>query len=82
MMKIITAIVVLQLVQENCLQLEDPLDQLLSGLEIPNGENITVHHLLLHISGLPNERIEVYQSSFLSWKITSGSLRAMVLTPS
>ena len=78
----ITAIVVLQLLQENRLQLEDPLEQLLPGLQIPNGENITVHHILLHISGLPNERIEVYQSSFLFWKITSGSWRAMVSTPS
>ncbi|MBS1517845.1 MAG: beta-lactamase family protein [Bacteroidetes bacterium] len=58
--KMLTAIVILQLTEENRMSLKDNLNKLLPGLEIPNGEIITVHHLLLHISGLPNENDSIY----------------------
>lgn len=53
--KMITAVVVLQLYEEGKLELTDDLAQLLPDLDIPNAGDITIHHLLLHISGLPNE---------------------------
>ncbi len=59
--KMITAIITLQLVQEEKLQLSNSLDELLPELEIPDAGEITVHHLLLHISGLPNEKNSAYR---------------------
>ena len=58
--KAITAIVLMQLVQEEKLKINTPIYELLPDLEIPNGENITIHELLLHTSGLPNEREEFF----------------------
>ena len=62
--KMLTAIVILQLVEEDKLSLDTPLVQLLPDLEIPNSEQITPHHLLLHITGLPNENSSFYRKSF------------------
>ena len=59
--KMFTAIVILELVEERRIQLSDPVSALLPELKIPNAENITVHHLLLHISGLPNESDNFYK---------------------
>ncbi|HMQ69615.1 MAG TPA: serine hydrolase domain-containing protein [Ignavibacteria bacterium] len=53
--KMLTAILVLQLVDEGKLSLQDNVKDLLPELGIPKGDSIKVHHLLLHISGLPNE---------------------------
>ena len=61
--KMFTAIIVLQLVEEGKIRLEDKLDILLTDLKIPKSNKITVHHLLLHISGLPNEDDEIYTQS-------------------
>lgn len=58
--KMLTAIRILQLVEEGKLNLEDNLAQLLPDLAIPKNKKITVHHLLLHISGLPNESNLIY----------------------
>ncbi|MUP46488.1 class A beta-lactamase-related serine hydrolase [Gramella sp. BOM4] len=58
--KMFTSIVILQLIEENRLELSENLEQLLSTYEIPNSELITVHHLLIHISGLPNESDSIY----------------------
>ena len=58
--KMLTAIVTLQLVEEQKLKLEDNLALLLPQLEIPKAKKITLHHLLLHISGLPNENDLMY----------------------
>jgi D-alanyl-D-alanine carboxypeptidase len=44
--------VILQLVQEKALQLDDPVSLYLSG--VPNGEQITIAHLLAMRSGLHN----------------------------
>src|SRR4051812_29669293 len=43
--KMITAIVILELVQENKLQLTDKLSLLLPEYSIPKSDSITVHHL-------------------------------------
>lgn len=58
--KMFTAIVIMQLVEEGKLRLEDKLSTLLPDLKIPKSKKITVHQLLLHISGLPNEEDEIY----------------------
>lgn len=58
--KMLTAIVILQLAEEGKLELDDPLDELLPGIDVPKANKITVHHLLLHISGLPNEQDDIY----------------------
>jgi CubicO group peptidase (beta-lactamase class C family) len=61
--KMVTAIVTLQLVEEGKFQLTDNLKTLLPDLEISESNKITVHHLLLHISGLPNEDDRIYSQS-------------------
>ena len=58
--KMFTAIIALQLVEEGKIHLDDKLNVLLPDLNIPKANKITVHHLLLHISGLPNEDDEIY----------------------
>lgn len=60
MTKMLTAIRILQLIEEENLSLEDNLAALLPDLDIPKNKKITVHHLLLHISGLPNESDLIY----------------------
>ncbi len=60
--KMLTAIVILQLIEEKQLSVQDNLGRLLPDLNIPRAEKITVHHLLLHISGLPNEPDAMYRS--------------------
>ncbi|NNL09674.1 MAG: beta-lactamase family protein [Croceitalea sp.] len=60
--KMLTAIIILQLVGEEKLNLSDSVGELLPSLNIPSGNKITVHHLLLHISGLPNEQDYLYQN--------------------
>lgn len=47
-----TAVVVLQLVEAGRLNLSDPVSRWVSG--VPNGDAITVEHLLSHTSGLPS----------------------------
>jgi len=49
--KSFTATVILQLVDEGSLTLDTPLAEFVP--EYPNGENITVEHLLRHRSGIP-----------------------------
>lgn len=73
--KMLTAIVILQLVEANTISLDDKLDHLLPDLEIPKGNKITVHHLLLHISGLPNESNSIYLRPVSPRSFVSSSLR-------
>lgn len=61
--KMITAITVLQLVEDGKLSLDTSLENLFPDLDIPKGDKITLHHLLLHISGLPNEPNAIYASN-------------------
>jgi CubicO group peptidase (beta-lactamase class C family) len=61
--KMLTAIITLQLIEEGKFILSDNLQILLPEIKIPGSTNITVHHLLLHISGLPNENDDIYKRS-------------------
>lgn len=61
--KLFTAIAIMQLIEEGHFQLTDNLDMLLPEFDIPKGKKITVHHLLLHISGLPNENDAIFSQS-------------------
>lgn len=54
--KTFLATVVLQLVDEGRLGLDDPVDAWLPGV-VPNGQEITVRHLLNHTSGLYDVRL-------------------------
>ena len=58
--KLFTAIAIMQLIEEGKFQLTDTLKTLLPEYDIPKSKKITVHHLLLHISGLPNENDAIY----------------------
>lgn len=61
--KLFTAIVIMQLVEDGKISLSDTLENLLPEFDIPKAKKISVHHLLLHISGLPNEADAIYQAA-------------------
>ncbi|HEX8554690.1 MAG TPA: serine hydrolase domain-containing protein [Sphingomonas sp.] len=48
--KMVTAVAVLRLVEENRLSLADPISRYVAG--VPNGDAVTIEHLLAHTSGL------------------------------
>lgn len=52
--KMFTTTVILQLVEEGVLSLDDPLTRWLPDVTVPNGDVITLHHLLQHTSGILN----------------------------
>ncbi|MBK6282171.1 MAG: serine hydrolase [Draconibacterium sp.] len=49
-----TAMLILQLVEQGKLKLDVPIVTYLPDYPKPNGEKITIHHLLTHTSGIPN----------------------------
>ena len=59
--KLFTSIRILQLVESEQLALTQTVAELLPALRVHNAKKITVHHLLLHISGLPNEPVAMYR---------------------
>lgn len=73
--KLFTAIVILELVEEKELDLDQTLVQLLPNLNVPNADNITIHHLLLHISGLPNEPDIIYSRPSSPAKFITETMR-------
>jgi CubicO group peptidase (beta-lactamase class C family) len=50
--KMMTGTLILKLVEENKLKLHEPISNYLPEWKIPNGDSITLHHLLTHSSGL------------------------------
>jgi CubicO group peptidase (beta-lactamase class C family)/ketosteroid isomerase-like protein len=50
--KSFTATLIMQLVERGKLDLQKPIDAYLPDYAVPNGNKITVHHLLTHTSGL------------------------------
>lgn len=50
--KMFTATMIMQLVEQGKIKLEDPVNTYLAKYNIPNGDVITIHHLLTHGSGL------------------------------
>lgn len=73
--KTFTSIVILQLIEEKKLSLDATLDQLLPQFEIENADQISIHHLLLHISGLPNEKDKVYHQYLAPEQVVETSLK-------
>jgi CubicO group peptidase (beta-lactamase class C family) len=49
-----TAMLIVQLVEQGKLKLDVPIITYLPDYPKPNGEKITIHHLLTHTSGIPN----------------------------
>ncbi|GAA5507487.1 serine hydrolase [Novipirellula caenicola] len=68
-----TAAAILRLVAENKMALDDTLDQFLPSF--PRGDEITIHHLLTHTSGIPSftETQEFWQ------RVTSPATEAEVI---
>jgi CubicO group peptidase (beta-lactamase class C family) len=52
--KSITAILIMQLVEQNKLSLQDTIEKYLPNLPKEKASQISIHHLLSHTSGLPN----------------------------
>lgn len=52
-----TAVAILQLVDRGLLKLHDPITLVLPNF--PNGDQITIHHILTHTSGIPNFDLEM-----------------------
>lgn len=49
-----TAMLIMQLVEENVLKLDAPISEYLKGFRKDIGDKVTIHHLLNHTSGIPN----------------------------
>ncbi len=73
--KMFTAILVLQLSEENKLSLDTSIQTYLPDLEIPNSNKITIRHLLLHISGLPFGKRKSYAQSYSPHEWTKQALK-------
>ncbi len=63
--KMFVATIVLQLVEEETLSLDDTVEEWLPGV-VPNGSNITLHHLLSHTSGLYDYLDYVFESHYFA----------------
>jgi CubicO group peptidase (beta-lactamase class C family) len=55
--KTITAVAIMQLIEKELLRLDDPLSKFIP--DYPNGEKITVKHLLTHSSGIRNFELDM-----------------------
>jgi D-alanyl-D-alanine carboxypeptidase len=73
--KMLTAIVILQLVEEGKISLDNTLNELFPDVSIPKSQKISIHHLLLHISGLPNEKSELYLSPTTAKEFVEATLQ-------
>ncbi|MBU2971020.1 beta-lactamase family protein [Pseudoalteromonas sp. C2R02] len=49
-----TAMLIMQLVEENVLKLDAPISEYLKDFRKDIGDKVTIHHLLNHTSGIPN----------------------------
>lgn len=61
MTKLFTAIRILQLTEQDQVALHEPVIRYLPHLQSLIPEAVTIHHLLLHISGLPKEKNRIYR---------------------
>jgi D-alanyl-D-alanine carboxypeptidase len=86
--KTFVATVVLQLVDEGRLRLDDPVDRWLPGV-VPDGDRITVRHLLNHTSGLYDFRLtiplppsqEFLDNRWRTWTAAEQIQRAVIHPP-
>ncbi|MEM9836153.1 MAG: serine hydrolase domain-containing protein, partial [Bacteroidota bacterium] len=62
--KTFTAIRILQLQEAGQLNVQDLVQPYLPQLKLPHSDQLSIHHLLLHISGLPNERDRDYHQPY------------------
>jgi CubicO group peptidase (beta-lactamase class C family) len=62
--KLFTSIRILQLQEEGTLSLDKPVVDYLPDFKAQIPEQVTLHHLLLHTSGLPEEKDRVYQHKY------------------
>ena len=72
--KLFTAIRVLQLVDTGKLNLDEEITPYFPDLQFPGENPITLHHLLMHNSGLPNEKDQVYRKAYPPQEIVKMSL--------
>jgi CubicO group peptidase (beta-lactamase class C family) len=73
--KLFTSIRVLQLVEDGKIDLEEPVVTYLPQLAALIPAAVTVHHLLLHISGLPAEQDRVYRHPLAPAALVEQTLR-------
>lgn len=62
--KLFTSIRILQLTAKGVLSLDEPVVEYLPRFKRQISEQITLHHLLLHISGLPEEKDKFYRREY------------------
>lgn len=62
--KLFTSIRILQLAEKGALELHQPLITYLPEYATLISQKVTIHHLLLHISGLPKEKNKVYRHRY------------------
>ena len=72
--KLFTAILVLQLVDTEKIDLYRPVVEYLPQFINQIPELVTPHHLLMHLSGLPNEKRKIYRHSLSPTEIASQTL--------
>jgi D-alanyl-D-alanine carboxypeptidase len=73
--KLFTSIRILQLVEQGKVQLHEPLLSYLPQFEQQISEKVSIHHLLLHISGLPEERDKMYRHPYEPAEMVAASLQ-------
>ena len=73
--KLFTAIRVLQLVDTGKLNLDEEITSYFPDIQLPGENSITLHHLLMHNSGLPNEKDQVYGNPYTPREIVEISLK-------
>jgi D-alanyl-D-alanine carboxypeptidase len=73
--KLFTGIRILQLQQNGQLNLTDPVVKYLPQFQSLIGPAVSIHHLLLHISGLPEEKNSVYRHGHPIEGLVAESLR-------
>ena len=73
--KVFTAIRILQLVEQGNLDLQTPIISYFPEWSSRISDQVTIHHLLLHISGLPNEKDKLYQHELTPEKLVELTLQ-------
>lgn len=59
-----TAMLILQLVEQNSLELDATINRYIPDYPRAGGDKITIHHLLTHSSGIPRFRLEKYRDPY------------------
>ena len=73
--KSFTAIAVMQLVEEGRIRLDDPIENYIPIKLAPYGEDVSIHHLLTHSSGVPNL---AYAEAFINRLVRMGKGRRKI----